>query len=133
MTAPPRRKSVGVDQGSGAPDVTIELSSKQVRRVLDVAANDTSMITALLAGAVRTDAVLVGAIADLDNRSLSRSLLMGLLVLAAFPADGAYMGVAELARLVGANTSTTHRYVTTLAAVGLVERDPQSRRYRRVS
>jgi DNA-binding IclR family transcriptional regulator len=28
------------------------------------------------------------------------------------------------------NTSTTHRYVTTRLAVGLIERDPATRRYR---
>lgn len=118
---------------SDSEQITIELSAKQVRQVLDAAASGTSMITALLSGAVRADALLASTIAGLDNRSFSRSLLMGLVVLAAFPADGVYIGVAELARLVGANTSTTHRYVTTLQAVGLVEQDPQSRRYRRVS
>jgi DNA-binding IclR family transcriptional regulator len=30
------------------------------------------------------------------------------------------------------NTSTTHRYVTTLLAVGLLERDPSTRKYRLV-
>jgi IclR family pca regulon transcriptional regulator len=51
-------------------------------------------------------------------------------VLSCFPADGGYLGIAELARTLGMNTSTTHRYVTTLLAVGLLERDPATRRYR---
>ncbi len=68
--------------------------------------------------------------AQMEDRRLSRSLLSGLLVLSCFPADGGYLGIAELARMLGMNTSTTHRYVTTLLAVGLLERDPATRRYR---
>ena len=68
--------------------------------------------------------------AQMEDRRLSRSLLSGLLVLSCFPADGGYLGIAELARMLDMNTSTTHRYVTTLLAVGLLERDPATRRYR---
>lgn len=71
-----------------------------------------------------------GALPALGERALSRSLLMGLLVLAAFPSDGSEVGVGELARLLGMTTTTTHRYVSTLEAVGLLERDPRRRRYR---
>jgi DNA-binding MarR family transcriptional regulator len=67
---------------------------------------------------------------QMEDRRLSRSLLSGLLVLSSFPADGEYLGIAELARMLGMNTSTTHRYVTTLLAVGLLERDSTTRRYR---
>ncbi|HEX5853173.1 MAG TPA: helix-turn-helix domain-containing protein [Solirubrobacteraceae bacterium] len=68
--------------------------------------------------------------AQMDDRRLSRSLLSGLLVLSCFPSDGGYLGIAELARMLDMNTSTTHRYVTTLLAVGLLDRDPATRRYR---
>ncbi len=68
--------------------------------------------------------------AQMEDRRLSRSLLSGLLVLSCFPGDGGYLGIAELARALDMNTSTTHRYVTTLLAVGLLERDPATRRYR---
>lgn len=68
--------------------------------------------------------------AQMDDRRLSRSLLSGLLVLSCFPPDGGYLGIAELARMLDMNTSTTHRYVTTLLAVGLLDRDPATRRYR---
>ncbi|HLM87396.1 MAG TPA: helix-turn-helix domain-containing protein [Solirubrobacteraceae bacterium] len=71
--------------------------------------------------------------AQMDDRRLSRSLLSGLLVLSCFPADGRSLGIAELARILAMNTSTTHRYVTTLLAVGLLERDPATRRYRLVA
>ena len=67
---------------------------------------------------------------QLDDGRLSRSLLHGLLMLAVFPVDGSYLGNADLARMLGMNQSTTHRYLSTLVAVGLVERDPATRRYR---
>lgn len=70
---------------------------------------------------------------QMDDRRLSRSLLSGLLVLSCFPPDGGYLGIAELARMLDMNTSTTHRYVTTLLAVGLLERDPATRKYRLVA
>jgi len=66
----------------------------------------------------------------LDDRSLSQSLLRGLLVLTCFPLDGTERGVADIAEQLGMNTSTTHRYMTTLLTVGLLERDPLTRRYR---
>ncbi len=65
-----------------------------------------------------------------DARRLSRSLLSGLLVLACFPADGGNLGIAQLAETLSMSPSTTHRYVSTLLAVGLLERDPATRRYR---
>lgn len=68
--------------------------------------------------------------AQMEDRRLSRSLLSGLLVLSCFSLDGEDLGIAELARMLNMNTSTTHRYVTTLLAVGLLERDSSSRRYR---
>jgi DNA-binding IclR family transcriptional regulator len=66
----------------------------------------------------------------MEDRRLSRSLLSGLLVLSCFPSEGDYLGIAEIARMLDMNTSTTHRYVTTLLAVGLLERDPATRKYR---
>jgi len=51
-------------------------------------------------------------------------------MLASFPGDGSYVSIAKLARLLGMSPSTTHRYVSTLLAVGLLERDPRTRKYR---
>ncbi len=65
----------------------------------------------------------------LEDRRLSRSLLAGLLVLACLPPEDE-LGVAELARRIGMRTSTTHRYLSTLLAAGLLEQNPASRRYR---
>jgi DNA-binding MarR family transcriptional regulator len=71
-----------------------------------------------------------------DNRRLiedprmSRSLLLGLLVLSALPSDGSDVGVVDLAHRLGLGASTTYRYVSTLLSVGLLERHPSTRRYR---
>lgn len=64
-----------------------------------------------------------------DDR-LSHSLLAGLFVLAGVPGDGSYIGIVEIARRLEMNTSTTHRYVTTLLTAGLIERNPHTRKYR---
>ena len=71
--------------------------------------------------------------AQMEDRRLSRSLLSGLLVLSCFPENGGYLGINELARMLDMNTSTTHRYVTTLLAVGLLERNPGTRKYRLIA
>jgi DNA-binding MarR family transcriptional regulator len=64
------------------------------------------------------------------DQGLSRSLLNGLLVLACFPEDDGDLGVTELAQRLGMNASTAHRYASTLLRVGLLARDPDTRRYR---
>lgn len=65
-----------------------------------------------------------------DNRRLSRSLLAGLLVLSCFPPEGVDLGIKDISEQLDLNTSTVHRYVVTLMAAGLLERDPETRRYR---
>ncbi len=66
----------------------------------------------------------------LNDPRMSRSLLQGLVVLSGVPADGSEIGVIDLAHQIGLGASTTHRYVATLLSVGLLERDPSTRRYR---
>ncbi len=118
---------------SGA--VNIELSKSQVDQVIRAAGRGGTMSVLLTAlkdpsWTLGIDAEEWAQPAQMEDRRLSRSLLSGLLVLSCFPADGGYLGIAELARMLGMNTSTTHRYVTTLLAVGLLERDSSTRRYR---
>jgi IclR-like helix-turn-helix domain-containing protein len=60
---------------------------------------------------------------------LSRSLLRGLSLLTCFGADGASRGIVELAHDAGMSPSTAHRYASTLVELGLLERDPKSRKY----
>jgi len=114
------------------PDsVSIELSPAQVDRVIRGAAEGGS-ISLLLSGLRDVREVLEREPSQLEDNRLSRSLLAGLLMLASFPSDGSYLGNAEIARMLDMNPSTTHRYVSTLVAVGLLERDPGTRRYRLV-
>ncbi|HTC72320.1 MAG TPA: helix-turn-helix domain-containing protein [Solirubrobacteraceae bacterium] len=123
---------------NSARAVTIELSKAQVDQVIRAAGQGGTM--SVLLSAVRDTSWTLAAVsedgelpAQMDDRRLSRSLLAGLLVLSCFPADGGYLGIAELARRLRMNTSTTHRYVTTLLSVGLLERDAGTRRYRLAS
>jgi hypothetical protein len=67
------------------------------------------------------------------NRRLSRSLLAGLLVLSCFSPGGPELGIKEISDQLELNSSTVHRYVATLLAAGLLERHPDTRRYRLVS
>ncbi len=118
---------------AGEEKITIELSKSQVDQVVRGAGSGGTM--SILLTALRSPEWTLSVDSDaypeqMDDRRLSRSLLAGLLVLSCFPVDGGYLGIAELARMLDMNTSTTHRYVTTLLAVGLIERDPATRRYR---
>jgi hypothetical protein len=60
---------------------------------------------------------------------LSRSLLRGLSLLTCFGRDGGARGIVELAGDAGMSPSTAHRYASTLVELGLLERDPKSRKY----
>jgi hypothetical protein len=118
--------------------VVIELSKSQVDQVVRSAGQGGTL--SVLLSAVKDphwplalDSEEWSYPAQMEDRRLSRSLLSGLLVLSCFPSDGGYLGIAELARMLDMNTSTTHRYVTTLLAVGLLERNPGTRKYRLIS
>ena len=60
----------------------------------------------------------------------SQSLERGLAILSSFTASQSLLGISELARMLGLNRSTTHRYVSTLVALGYLEQDAATRRYR---
>jgi hypothetical protein len=132
-----RARADGPTKGADGPTriadspgkVLVELSRAQVDRIVRNAAEGGSM-SVLLSGLKDIRAVLAREPRQLEDSRLSRSLLAGLLMLASFPSDGSYLGNAEIARLLDMNPSTTHRYVSTLVAVGLLERDPATRRYR---
>jgi hypothetical protein len=61
---------------------------------------------------------------------LSRSLLRGLSLLTCFDHEGSARGIVEIAHDAGMSPSTAHRYASTLVELGLLERDPKSRKYR---
>jgi hypothetical protein len=120
----PDKRGVTVSQDG----ITIELSKAQVERVVREAAKNGGLLG--LAGRMEELELWVSPV-QLDDRRLSRSLLLGLMVLASFPSDGADRSVKDVARELDMGASTTHRYVSTLLEVGLLERDPVSREYRR--
>lgn len=129
---PPAPRRTGQKRTDGESEaITIELSAAQVDRVVRDAADGGNM-SVLLSGLKDVRTVLAQEPRQLEDSRLSRSLLAGLLMLASFPTDGSYLGNAEIARMLDMNPSTTHRYVSTLVAVGLLERDPSTRRYRLV-
>jgi hypothetical protein len=117
--------------------VSITLSRNQVDHVMRAALGERAVpsVSALVAGSglhhSRARHVLSSRYRALqDNRRLSRSLLAGLLVLSCFPPEGVDMGIKDISEQLDLNTSTVHRYVLTLVAAGLLERDPDTRRYR---
>jgi hypothetical protein len=119
------------------PPVSITLSRNQVDHVVRAALGDSAApsVSALVAGTgfhgPHARQVLSTRYRALqDNRRLSRSLLAGLLVLSCFPREGVDMGIKDISEQLDLNTSTVHRYVLTLVAAGLLERDPDTRRYR---
>lgn len=69
------------------------------------------------------------AIDAVDPR-FSRSLLRGLLLLTCFEPGGEERGIVEIADKLGMRPSTTHRYALTLVELGLLERCPDTRKYR---
>jgi IclR family pca regulon transcriptional regulator len=63
------------------------------------------------------------------STAYSQSLERGLAILSSFSEAAPVLGIADLARMVGLNKSTTYRYVATLAKLGYVEQDPETKRY----
>jgi len=64
-----------------------------------------------------------------DRQRESQSLLVGLDVLSHLSVD-VDVGVVDLSETVGISASTTSRYLQTLVGAGLVERHPETRKYR---
>ncbi|HEX4466752.1 MAG TPA: helix-turn-helix domain-containing protein [Solirubrobacteraceae bacterium] len=140
------------------PAITIALSPAQVDDVVRAAAGGPApSVSALIAGSLRPpeaapdgaeddhadpDRAAGGAVrapggeargylpGDTGDRRLSRSLFRGLSILACFGSDGRPRGIVDISRELGMSPSTAHRYAQTLVELGLLDRDPRSRRYR---
>jgi hypothetical protein len=109
--------------------VSLGLTAEQVASVIAAASAAGTESANLLTGLAAPGELTTSSL--LDDRTVSRSLLFGLVVLISFPADGSDRGIKEVAAELDLPTSTTHRYAHTLLAIGLLEQDPRSRRYRR--
>jgi hypothetical protein len=123
--------SVGEGIGLAMREIAVTLSAEQVQVVVQ-AATAPAAVGYAFATALDSPTALASALKPLliDN-SYSRSVLRALLILAGFPADGTERELTTVAYEVGFSTSTTHRYLHTWEAAGLLERDADSRRYRR--
>jgi biotin operon repressor len=126
--SPTKRGTAGARRDASGP-VSIALSGAQVEAVLRDA-NPTDHISMLLSG-LPDLRELHGLIREQkQDPRLSTSLIFGLMLLVALPADGRYTSLTALARSLEMSVSTAHRYVSTLHSVGLVERHEQTRQYR---
>lgn len=105
--------------------ISITLSPAQIDQVLRAISKDSApSIASMIASADVTSLALD------DDRRLSRSLLRGLQIFVCFKHDGEERGIVDLAHELDMSPSTTHRYVTTLVELGLLEQCPRSRKYR---
>ena len=108
-------------------NIKIALTKTQIAKVLREAVVDphgfSPLLAVLSASGVASPRVLG------RSPEYSTSLARGFLVLASFPVDGSRQTIAETARTVGLSPSTVHRFVATWAAVGILDQDPQTRKY----
>jgi hypothetical protein len=109
--------------------VSVELSAVQVGQVMR-AASGGGHASFMLTSLESMKEALAGGYGELDDPRLSRSLLLGLLVLTCFPLDRSYLGNAQVAAMLDLSITTVHRYISTLTAIGLLEREPITRKYR---
>src|SRR5438132_13441527 len=65
-----------------------------------------------------------------ENGYLIQSLVRGIEILGMFGPERPALSLAELVELTGLNRTTTYRFVSTLRHLGLVQVDPETRRYR---
>lgn len=115
---------------SGDRGVLIALTDGQVEQVLREASGRPHPAS-LLPEIGEVDVLSSAVLALLDDPAHSRSALRALLVLNALPPDGSGRELTAIAKELGLSASTTHRYMHTWMALGLVQRHPRSRRYSR--
>jgi hypothetical protein len=124
----PRRSSARDSEGES--ELTITLTDSQVAQIVGRAAGVVGLNQMLApVDGEATIRRLLDAAEDVD--SYSRSTLRALMVLAAFPDDGTSREITEVARQLGLSPSTTHRYVGTWVAIGVLVQQPRTRTYRR--
>lgn len=107
----------------------LELTQAQVRQIVQQA-RGTNNLAVLLERVGDVREAMAREPDLLRKEWASRSLLLGLLVMAGLPADGTYIRAADLAYSLDISPSTIHRYLATLLLVGLAEQDPATRHYR---
>jgi IclR helix-turn-helix domain len=127
---PVRRSDSKREEGEVFVDeISLDLTPAQIQDVLRQTAEEGGIAGALNGLGDHRELARAYRAATTDPQ-LSSSLLFGLVVLACF--RHGEMGVLDVARRLGANVSTVHRYIKTLLIAGLLEQNPTTRRYRRV-
>jgi hypothetical protein len=111
-------------------DVTVRLTSTQVAQVVRQASNTPGLVT-LLSGVNDLRELRQAITPLLKDPKCSHSTFRALLVLVAFPSDGSERELVDVASALDMTPSTAHRYVRTWMALGLLEQNSHSRRYRR--
>jgi hypothetical protein len=130
------RHQVRVSARAPEEFVSLELTQAQVEAIVRATADAHGpSLNLLLSGLITEQAITEGSLedrycAELESGRLSHSLFRGLLILALFISGEEGRGVVEVARQLGLSPSTTHRYMTTLVAFGLLVQDPATRKYR---
>lgn len=130
-------------------DIEISLSPAQIEQVVRSAghASNGTVSTLLMAAldnahaatngdnayGLLHDATQLALTSALADPQLSQSLLRGLAVLSCFGPERPWRAIIDLAKELEMSPSTTHRYVKTLRAVGLLEQNPTTREYRPVA
>jgi hypothetical protein len=129
-TRPPKTRAAAPTRvRPGKDGVEIKLMAAQVDKVVR-AASGNGTVSSLLTGLGHVRKTLENDPGQLKDKRLSRALLLGLLMLACYPADGSYMRNIDLAAILDLDTATTHRYVSTLVTAGLLVRDHATRQCR---
>lgn len=129
-------------------EIAISLSPAQVEQVIRSVANSEGGVTAsLLVAALDNahtsrngsgppaslrEATRVALARALTDPQLSQSLLRGLAILSCYGPERPWRAIIDLSGQLRMSPSTTHRYVKTLRAVGLLEQHPLTREYRPV-
>jgi DNA-binding MurR/RpiR family transcriptional regulator len=140
-------KSRAVTQGR---EIAIALSPAQIEQVIRsasqtrggtvssllIAALDTAHSAPVANGRARgslRQAAQMALAEALTDPQLSQSLLRGLAILSCYGPERPWRAIIDLAKELSMSPSTTHRYVKTLRAVGLLEQNPTTREYRPVA
>lgn len=131
-------------------EIAITLSPAQVEQVLRAAGSANGGVTSSLLvvaldnahvspnGAGRGhgslhEAAQAALAQALSDPQLSQSLLRGLTILSCYGPERPWRAIIDLAKELEMSPSTTHRYVKTLRAVGLLEQHPSTREYRPIA
>jgi IclR helix-turn-helix domain len=116
------------------PEIWVPISLGQAERVVQQVVGSegygSSLVRLLLALGGQDRVVMADLLNDkrVNNRLMSQNVVISLLVLSAL--HSGKRGVRDIAAELGISTTTAVRYLKTWVAVGILEQDSSTRRYR---